>query len=1339
MIKKISISGIEHSVEPIDVGSNFTDLVDSISDTTCSTCQNCPLSKLEVNKDFVKPSGYPRARIMFVGMNPSSDRCSTTVFGGDKDRHKEIIDKMLKSVNLTRDNTYFTNILKCSTADNKFNSELAARCAGKLIDELAIVNPDLIICLGNEVAKILGFNLGKPSHSSPESIPGDRLIQNGDYKVGRVYHPSFFLRKGGADAEHNLEPYKEEINEINLKSFVNLHVHNEFSIRDGIGTAEEHVLWALKHRSPAVALTNHGNASVFFKQYEACKQVGVKPIFGAELYIISDRSRLMPYIGSEAEGAVEKRKEFGGSRHHILILAKNYVGLRNLFKITSLSFMESFYKFPLIDFKLLAENKEGLIISTACAGGELNKMLADDKMDEAREYVKKYKNEFGDDFYLEMMSIDYPHQWMLNKKIWNLGKEMDVKTIVTTDAHYLYPDDQKVHEAILLLQTKKSYKEKEESDEKEKDEEIPEEEQLENESEKLWEFTVKDLYLKTYGNIHRDWKEGRWFGDSNLPGTENTTALWCCLKNTYEVFTKIANFDLDKTVKIPKLYDDGAKVLYDKIAEGLKFRKIPKEKLQEYRARCRREYDVIVKMGFVDYFLILEDMIRWTKKTYGRYSVGPARGSAGGSLVNFLTEITDIDPIKHNLLFERFLDEGRKDLPDVDIDFRPDIRDAVKQYLIDKYGADKVATICNYQVAKVKSSIKDAARIYNLDFAEVNKVTNAIPFFIYVDGTKDNIDNMSYEYIVDHYKEVKDFFERYPDVHKLFRRLRNSIKAIGRHAAGLVVSDVTLYDWIPLVKARENIVTANTEGGDYHELTGQGFVKFDILGLNNLAVVNDAMRLVNDRHKVDINWDDIDVESPEAYILAKRGDLLGVFQFESGLAHRVTLDVQPDCFDDLSAINAIIRPGPLDMGMEKEFAKRKRAGNWEDQVHSSYAQLLKSTYGIIVYQEDFMRIFREIGKFNAIEVNKSRKDLVKYERSTKSETARLKRVDSWHDKFISNAEPLMGKEEAEKLWDLIRAFARYGFNKSHADAYTITSFRELWLKAHYGLEFYTALLNNTFRAKEDKYGTSSIAKYISHIQTNPVYYENEGKFAKRERVRILPVDVNKSGKEFEIEGNDIRFGLTFVKGITPDAADEIISNRPFKSIDDFIGSDNKALKNKRVIVALIESGALDSIGNGSSRTEMYNYFVTKRKYREDPVAWDITDIINNEIETTNISFTEVDYFTRLREAVREKHGDKLKLSALEDAVDLDNGHEVNCFFRINMVTKKKTKTGKKYYILNISDGISNMGRIYYWAHKEESPLNCEDKKIINNVYMGIINKQNNFFGLKKARFVKSIC
>lgn len=1330
MTKTITISGTEHKLEPIEIGSNFADLVESINDMTSSTCQACPLQKLEFNKDTIKASGYPRARIMFVAMNPSNKRDlgshrGLEIFGEDDKRHYSIVNKMLKEVGLTRDNVYITNILKCSTEDNEIDEAVLPKCIEqKFLHELEIVDPELIICMGSTVSKLFGMRKDSGNY-----------IQNGSYMIGDVNHPSYFARNGGKGAEEALKHLKETIEEINIRSFVNLHVHNEFSIRDGIGTADEHVLWALKHKSPAVSITNHGNVSVFFKQYEASKRVGLKPIFGAELYIIPDRAKLMPYIGSEAEGAVEKRKEFGSPRHHILVLAKTYQGLKNLFRISSLAYIESFYKFPLVDFKLLAENKEGLIISTACAGGELNKYLANDQMEEARAYVKKYKDEFGDDFYLEMMSMDYDHQWMLNRKLFALAKEMDVKTILTTDAHYLYPEDQKVHEAILLLQTKKSYKDKEEEPE-----EIPEEEQIESETEKLWEFTVKDLYLKTFEHLEEDARQGRLFGKGEESVPYTAADRFEILQNTYELFTKIENIKLDKTIKIPQLYPDGAKVLYDKIAEGLKFRKIPKERLAEYKARCRREYDVIVKLGFVDYFLILEDMIRWTKKTFGRYSVGPARGSAGGSLVNYLTEITDIDPIKHNLLFERFLDEGRPDLPDVDIDFRPDIRDAVKQYLIDRYGNDKVATICNYQVAKVKSSIKDASRIYNVDFAEVNKVTNAIPFFIYVDGKKDVIDNMSYQYIVDHYKDVKSFLDNHGDVNKLFKRLRNSIKAIGRHAAGLVVSSVTLYDWIPLVRAKEHIVTANTEGGDYHELTSLGFIKFDILGLNNLAVVNDTMDLIHKRHGISINWDEIDVEAPEAYHLARSGDTLGVFQFESNLATKTTLDVQPDCFDDLSAINAIIRPGPLDMGMHTEFAKRKRNGNWKDQVDPSYAHLLKGTYGIIVFQEDFMRIFREIGKFNAVEVNMARRDLVKYERSTKSETARLKRVDSWHDKFIANATTVMDEIAANNLWDLIRSFARYGFNKSHADAYTITSFRELWLKAHYGLEFYTALLNNTFRAKEDKYGTSSIAKYISHIQTSPVYYEKDGKFVKRDRVKILPVDVNKSGKEFGIEGNNIRFGLTSVKGITPDAADEIIRLRPFKSIDDFISSDNKLLKNKRLIVALIESGALDGLGDETkgSRAAMYNYFIQKRKYREDPVAWELTELIANEIEYTNISFTEVDYFTRLKEAVAAKYGDKLKLKALEDAVDLDNNQEASCFFRVNKVEKKKTKNGKKYYVIGVSDGISILNRIYYWAHKEDGPINLEDKSTLNNVYMGTINRQNNFFGLKKAKFVKSI-
>jgi len=1329
MSKAITISGVEHKLEPIEIGGDFADVVDSVNDMSSSTCQNCPLQKLEFNKEVIKASGYPRAKVMFVAMNPSNKRelgghRGNEIFGAKDKTHYSIVNEMLKSVGLTRDNVYITNIQKCSTEDNKIDSTVLPKCIEqKFLHELEIVDPELIICLGNEVAQLFGL-------ISTDHFPH----MNGDYLVAKAYHPSYFARQGGKGAEKALEYLKKEIEEINTRSFVNLHVHNEFSIRDGIGTADEHVLWALKHKAPACSITNHGNISVFFKQFEACRKVGLKPIFGAELYIIPDRASLMPFIGSDAEGAVEKRKEFGSPRHHILILAKDYTGLKNLFRITSLAFIESFYRFPLIDFKLLAENKEGLIISTACAGGELNKLLAEDKMDEASAYVDKYKAEFGDDFYLEMMSMDYDHQWMLNRKLFALAKEKNVKNILTTDAHYLYPEDQKVHEAMLLLQTKKSYKDAEEPIEEVTDEDVPEE----TENEKLWEFTVKDLYLKTFNHLEEDARKGHLFGEGGESIPYTAADRFEILKNTYELFTKIENIELDKTIKIPQLYPDGAKVLYDKIAEGLKFRAIPKERMAEYKARCRREYDVIVKLGFVDYFLILEDMIRWTKKTFGRYSVGPGRGSAGGSLVNYLTEITDIDPIKHNLLFERFLDEGRTDLPDVDIDFRPDIRDAVKQYLIDKYGNDKVATICNYQVAKVKSSIKDASRIYNVDFTEVNKVTNALPFFLYVDGKKDVIDNMSYQYIVDHYKDVKSFLDNHGDVNRLFKRLRNSIKAIGRHAAGLVVSSVTLYDWIPLVRAKEHIVTANTEGGDYHELTSQGFVKFDILGLNNLAVVNDTMLLIQNRYGLDIDWDKIDVEAPEAYHLARNGDTLGVFQFESNLATKTTLDVQPDCFDDLSAINAIIRPGPLDMGMHTEFAKRKRNGNWESQVHPSYSNLLKGTYGIIVFQEDFMRIFREIGKFDAVEVNMARRDLVKYERSTKSETARLKRVDSWHDKFIANASLLMPEEQANDLWDLIRSFARYGFNKSHADAYTITSFRELWLKAHYGLEFYTALLNNTFRAKEDKYGTSSIAKYISHIQTSPVYYEKDGKFAKRERVRILPVNVNKSGKDFDIEGNDIRFGLTSVKGVTPEAADEIILRRPFKSLDDFVLSDSKVLKNKRLIVALIQSGALDEVGAGTSRADMYNYFIQKRKYKEDPVAWDLTDIIANEIEYTNISFTEVDYFTKLKEAVAAKYGDKLKLKALEDAVDLDNNQEASCFFRINKIEKKKTKTGKKYYVVGVSDGISILNRIYYWAHKEEGPINLEDKTTLNNVYMGTINRQNNFFGLKKAKFVKSI-
>ena len=1341
MTKTITICQTQYNVQPIEIDSNFADVVDALEDTTTPECQTCPLQSYEVNKAFVKASGYPRARIMLVGMNPSNTRRGNLVFGPEDTVNYPIVKKMLDAVGLTFDCVYITNILKCSTVDNELDKEIVPKCvAQKFIKELEIVDPELIICFGNEVAKMLGFNLPRyKDYSEDPSAPGDRLIQNGNYSIGRVYHPAFFARKGGVDAEHSLESYAEEIKKLKTKSYVNLHVHNEFSIRDGIGTAEEHILWALKHKAPAISLTNHGNISVFFKQYEAAKKVGIKPIFGVEAYMIADREKLMPWIGSKEEGATEQRKIHGNPRHHILLIAKNYTGLKNLFKITSLAFIESFYRFPLIDFKLLSENKEGIIVSTACAGGELNRFIEQDKMDEAREYIKKYKTEFGDDFYIEMMSMDYRHQWMLNPKLWQLSKELGVKVIVTTDAHYLYPEDQKVHEAILLLQTKKSYTEKEETP---TEEETPEEEATESENEKLWEFVVKDLYLKTFEQVIGDWKAGRWFGDN--PPEDQKVAVAEAIKGTYEVFAKVEKFDLDKKLKIPQLYEDGAKVLYEKVAEGLKTRIIDQSRLGEYKARCRKEYDTIVKLGFVDYFLILEDMIKWTKEKFGRYEVGAGRGSAAGSLINYLLGITDIDPIKHTLLFERFLDEGRKDLPDVDIDFSPQVRDQVKEYLISKYGADKVATIGNYHIGKVKGCIKDAARIYNLDYFEVNEITKDLPFTIYTqEGKKEQLDNMSYDYIVEHFPKVKKFFEKNSQVEALYKRLRNSIKATGRHAAGVVVSGVTLYDWIPLIRSKEFIVTANTEGGDYHELTGQGFVKFDILGLNNLAVVNDTMRLIKKRYGVEIDWDKIDIDSKEAYALARRGDLFGVFQFESNLALKTIVDVAPENFDDLSAINAIIRPGPLDMGMNVEFAKRKAAGNWRELTHESYADYLKGTYGIVVYQEDFMRLFKELGEFDVVEVNKSRKDLVKYERSVKYETARLKRVDSWENKFVTNASKKMPPEIAKELWEQIRAFSRYAFNKSHSDSYTYTSFRELWLKAHYGIEFYTALLNNTARSKEDKYGISTIAKYISRIQTSAIYFENVvnngPQFSKREKVKILPVDVNESDLEFSIDKDiNIRFGLTFVKGITPDAATEIIARRPFKSIEDFTKSDHKQLKNKRVIVALIKSGALDSISGGVSRSEMYNSFITSRKYKEDPVDWTLGDIIANEIELMNVSFTEVDYFVSQRDRVKDKYPD-LKLQMLEDALELGDECELLALFRIASVEKKKSKKGKPYYVVALSDGVSSLTRVYYWGDKE---VQDDDKKFdimdTNNLYIGKLQKSNAYNQLRQIKLIDKI-
>jgi len=1112
------------------------------------------------------------------------------------------------------------------------------------------------------------------------------------------------------------------------KPFINFHCHNEFSIRDGIGTADEHVQWAVDHGVPACSLTNHGNISVFFRQYEACKKAGIKPIFGAELYIINDRAAVIPWIGSREEGAVEKRREATTPRSHILVIAKNYTGLKNLFKITSQAYIESFFRFPLIDFKLLSENKEGIVVSTACCGGELAKMASDGKFQEADEFIKKYKNEFRDDFYIELMSIDYPHQWEVNCLLYELALKHNIKPILTTDAHYLYPEDQKVHEAMLLLQSKKTYK----IEDHEEAEELTEENVLESENEKLWEFTVKDLYLKTLDHIVDDYNKGKIFGQE-----VRLDALPMMLKNNWELYEKIENFDIDTTVKIPKLYEDEEKVLFEKMEKGY-HEKIGVENDEDhvYWDRLKSEYEAVVKMGFVSYFLILEDLMSWVHKTFGRETVGVGRGSAGGSLINYCIDITDIDPIKHHLLFERFIDIGRKDLPDVDMDFEPRIRENVKQYLIDKYGADKVVSIGNYQMSKVKGAIKDASRIYNVDFVEVNRVTNAIPDTDYIDGDKEFIDHLTYEQLTEKYDDLRNFFKKYPDVDRLFKRLRNSIRSIGKHAAGVVVSSVPLNNWLPLMRSKDHIITCNTEGGDYHELTGQGFVKFDILGLNNLQVVNDACKLVKERHGKEVNWDHIDINAKEAYYLARTGDTLGVFQFESHLATSTAIAVRPDCFDDLSAINSIIRPGPLNMQMDKQFAIRKRTGKYE--IHPSYAHILKDTYGVLVYQEQFMRCFSELGEFDVTEVNKARKDISKKESSKEAEDKRFERIRSWKEKFVTNASKKMPEKTAIELWDLIESFGKYGFNKSHSDAYTYTSFRELWLKAHFGIEFYCALLNNTKKSKEDKYGVSTLAKYISHINTNPVYFEDGNELKKRDKTAVLHVDINKSEIAFNISEEGIRFGLGFVKGISDDAARSITDLRPFENIDSIINSDNKWIKNKRTIIALIKSGALDSIANGTSRSDMYNHLLQKRKYKEDPANWNLSETIENEIEYTNVSFTEIDYFIRLKNAIKTKFGEKVPLKALEEYGELRNDGYLPCLFRITAVEKKKTKNNKKYYVLTISDGVSSLGRVYYWPYNEKDPVACDHAKISENAYYGTITKKNNYYNVENIKFVRAI-
>ncbi|MFN3787019.1 MAG: DNA polymerase III subunit alpha, partial [Sulfurihydrogenibium azorense] len=897
------------------------------------------------------------------------------------------------------------------------------------------------------------------------------------------------------------------------KDFVHLHLHTHYSLLDGAIKIKDLAKKAVEYGYKAVGLTDHGNIFGAVEFYQEMKSVGVKPIIGMESYFTNNR------FEKKGEGSDDILTD---KNYHLILFAKDKTGFKNLMKLSSLSYTEGFYYKPRIDWELLEKYHEGLICQTACLKGFIPNLLSKGQYEEAKKYAKRLKDIFGEDLYFEIQVNGLEEQEEANKGIIKLAKELGIKVVGTNDSHYLNPEDQPAHDVIKALQMKET---------------------LQSLQEKGKAFKVKGLHFTSPEEMYEKFK-----------GYEEY------LKNTMEIAEK-CNVEIDTAetrgylfpkYQIPGIENptqEDIKAYFEKLSkEGLekrleKEKNLSKEKLQEYRERLQYEIDVINKMGFAEYFLIVQDFINYAKNN--GIPVGPGRGSAGGSLVAYCLGITEIDPLKHGLIFERFLNPERISMPDIDVDFCMDNREKVIQYVKNKYGEDSVAQIITFNFMKSKMVIRDVARVLGFPYQEADKIAKMIlpgP----IQGSTLTIDEN-----LEANPDFRKLYETDPKVKQLLdlaRKLEGSARHTGIHAAGIVIAPGPLDEYVPVYRDKDGNKATQFEMKTLEQL---GLVKMDFLGLKTLTELDLMKKLIKERHGIEINYQELPLDHENVYKLLQSGKTTGVFQLESKGMQDLLVRLKPTVFDEIIAILALFRPGPLMSGMVDEYIERKHGRKPIEYPFEEVKDVLKETYGLIVYQEQIMFMSNVLSGFSMAEADTLRKAIGKKNPET---MAKMK------GRFVEGAvERGFDREKVEKLWDDIEKFASYSFNKSHSTAYAYLTYWTAWIKTYYTEEFFAVKLSTEVND----------SKFLNLL----IDMENFG-------IKLLPPDVNKSMAEFYIESpKNIRFGLARIKNVGESSAKEIVKEREkngeFVDIFDFCERLDTKTANKRVLESLIKAGAFD--------------------------------------------------------------------------------------------------------------------------------------------------------------------
>jgi len=893
---------------------------------------------------------------------------------------------------------------------------------------------------------------------------------------------------------------------------------------DGAARIEKLAEEVARSGDGAIAMTDHGNVFGAFDFYKTMNNAGVKPIIGIEAYVAPE-SRFDKKRVKWAEGG-EDDVSAGGAYTHMTLLAENNVGLANLFRLSSLASLEGFYYKPRMDRELLSQYSQGIIATTGCAAGEIQTRIRMGAYNEARAAAANYRDIFGaDNYFVEIMDHDIEIERRVKDDLLKLAKELGLPLVATNDLHYTYADDAKHHEALLCIQSGTTLADP-----------------------KRFRFEGKEYYLKDAATMRRIFKDLEIACDNTLAIAERCNVKMRENENLLPQFAvpkgESENSWLVKEAEVGLLEKFGAKSM-DEIAP-------------QYQARLHFELDVMTKMGFAGYFLVVADLVAHAKREGIR--VGPGRGSAAGSLVSYALGITGLDPIKHGLLFERFLNPDRISMPDIDLDFDERRRSEMIRYATNKYGDDRVAQIITYSTIKSKAAIKDAARVLGYPYALGERLTKALPPPIM---GKDVSFHGVFDKEDERYGEAQEFrniYESDPDsktIVDMARGLEGLKRQWSVHAAGVILSREPLIDVIPIHKrdVDGSIITQFDMGA----CEATGLLKMDFLGLRNLSVLDDCLENIKNNQGKTIVLESLELSDKKTFELLSRGETLGVFQLDSAPIRALLRSMAPDSFEDISAVIALYRPGPMGVNAHNDYAdrknKRKRIEPIHPELSAALDEILADTYGLIVYQEQVMAIAQKLAGFSL-----GRADLLRKAMGKKNKEILDKEYVHFEEGMRNNG---FSSVAIEELWKTLIPFSDYAFNRAHSAGYGVLSFWTAYLKANYPTEYMAALLTSV-RDDKDK----------------SALYLNE---SRRMGIKVLPPDVNFSNAEYTPGGSDIRFGLTAIRNIGENVVASIVKNRSEKgnytSFSDFLAKVDGTVCNKKTIESLIKAGAFDSLGH----------------------------------------------------------------------------------------------------------------------------------------------------------------